>query len=233
MYHGSDDLVFYVHRISIQYHVLPFKRTALNMGFKHDIYWNAVLEFHEKFGSTIGNTSRPDLNDPELMDLRFRLIDEELTELIESRKEMPRGEKFVKELCDLLYVLYGFGIAFGIKLDGTYQEDSIFFQNSGLLCRLLDLEESLYDEIHTQKMLGVQSPEYVKRILEELISNCFIYAKQEKIDIKSCFFEVHRSNMSKLGTDGKPVYREDGKILKGPNFTPANLAPFLKEDSTK
>ena len=33
------------------------------------------------------------------------------------------------------------------------------------------------------------------------------------------FEEIHRSNMSKLGADGKPIYREDGKILKGPNFT--------------
>jgi len=39
--------------------------------------------------------------------------------------------------------------------------------------------------------------------------------------------EVHRSNMSKLGEDGKPIYREDGKILKGPNYTPPNLRKVL------
>lgn len=39
--------------------------------------------------------------------------------------------------------------------------------------------------------------------------------------------EVHRSNMSKLGADGKPVHREDGKILKGPNYSPPNLAPLV------
>lgn len=38
------------------------------------------------------------------------------------------------------------------------------------------------------------------------------------IPLERCFREVHRSNMSKLGEDGKPIYREDGKILKGPNF---------------
>lgn len=42
------------------------------------------------------------------------------------------------------------------------------------------------------------------------------------------FAEAHRSNMSKLGADGKPIYRDDGKVLKGPNFTPPNLLPFLK-----
>jgi predicted HAD superfamily Cof-like phosphohydrolase len=42
------------------------------------------------------------------------------------------------------------------------------------------------------------------------------------------FAEVHRSNMSKLGADGKPIHRSDGKVLKGPNFTSPNLAPLLK-----
>ncbi len=35
--------------------------------------------------------------------------------------------------------------------------------------------------------------------------------------------EVHRSNMSKLGTDGKPIHREDGKVLKGPGYSEADL----------
>lgn len=39
--------------------------------------------------------------------------------------------------------------------------------------------------------------------------------------------EIHRSNMSKLGADGKPIYREDGKVLKGPNYRPPNLAPLV------
>ena len=45
------------------------------------------------------------------------------------------------------------------------------------------------------------------------------------IDLDKCFDEVHRSNMSKLGEDGKPIYRDDGKVLKGKNFQ----APNLKE----
>jgi len=44
---------------------------------------------------------------------------------------------------------------------------------------------------------------------------------------RAAFEEVHRSNMSKLGEDGRPVLRDDGKVLKGPNFTPPDLAPFV------
>jgi predicted HAD superfamily Cof-like phosphohydrolase len=47
------------------------------------------------------------------------------------------------------------------------------------------------------------------------------------IDLDSCFEEVHRSNMSKLGATGVPIYREDGKVLKGPNYSPPNLDKVL------
>lgn len=43
------------------------------------------------------------------------------------------------------------------------------------------------------------------------------------IDLDDCFDEVHRSNMSKLGEDGKPIYREDGKVMKGPNYSAPDL----------
>lgn len=44
----------------------------------------------------------------------------------------------------------------------------------------------------------------------------------------AAFAEVHRSNMSKLGADGKPIRREDGKVLKGPSYSPPNLAQFIQ-----
>ena len=47
------------------------------------------------------------------------------------------------------------------------------------------------------------------------------------IDLDECYHEVHRSNMSKLGADGKPIYREDGKILKGPDYFHPNLKDIL------
>ena len=49
------------------------------------------------------------------------------------------------------------------------------------------------------------------------------------IDLDKCFEEVQRSNMSKLGEDGKPMYREDGKVLKGPNYSPPDLTSVLNE----
>ena len=45
--------------------------------------------------------------------------------------------------------------------------------------------------------------------------------------ISEVFDEIQRSNMSKLGEDGKPIYREDGKVLKGPNYFKPNIAEIL------
>ena len=47
------------------------------------------------------------------------------------------------------------------------------------------------------------------------------------IPVREVFTEVHRSNMTKLDDDGEPMYRSDGKVLKGPNFSPPNLRPIL------
>lgn len=46
---------------------------------------------------------------------------------------------------------------------------------------------------------------------------------------QDAFGEVHASNMSKLGEDGEPVLREDGKVLKGPNFFRPDLAQFVRQ----
>ncbi|MBT4826228.1 MAG: nucleoside triphosphate pyrophosphohydrolase family protein [Flavobacteriaceae bacterium] len=48
--------------------------------------------------------------------------------------------------------------------------------------------------------------------------------------ITEVFNEIQRSNMSKLGADGKPIYREDGKVLKGPNYFKPNIASILGKD---
>ena len=46
--------------------------------------------------------------------------------------------------------------------------------------------------------------------------------------IVDVFNEIHASNMSKLGADGKPIYREDGKVLKGPNYFKPDIKQFFK-----
>ena len=53
------------------------------------------------------------------------------------------------------------------------------------------------------------------------------------INLDKCFTEVQRSNMSKLGEDGKPIYREDGKVLKGPKYFPPDLKSNIENEFKK
>ena len=53
------------------------------------------------------------------------------------------------------------------------------------------------------------------------------HGMQDKIT--EVFNEIQRSNMSKLGADGKPIYREDGKVLKGPNYFKPDIASILEK----
>ena len=48
------------------------------------------------------------------------------------------------------------------------------------------------------------------------------------IDLDKCFKEVQRANMSKLGEDGKPIFNENGKVMKGPNYSEPNLKQFVE-----
>ena len=50
------------------------------------------------------------------------------------------------------------------------------------------------------------------------------------IDLDKCFDEVQRSNMSKLGKDGKPIYNEHGKVMKGPDYFKPNLSKFITKN---
>tara|TARA_Y100000996_G_scaffold403356_1_gene376249 strand:+ start:697 stop:978 length:282 start_codon:yes stop_codon:yes gene_type:complete len=63
--------------------------------------------------------------------------------------------------------------------------------------------------------------------LADLIYVCAQYAENMDWDIEQALRRVHQSNMSKLGDDGKPIKREDGKVLKGPNYQPPDLSDLV------
>ena len=64
--------------------------------------------------------------------------------------------------------------------------------------------------------------------LADLIYVIYGMALETGIDLAAVLAEVQRSNMSKLGADGKPIYREDGKVLKGPGYFPPNVEAVLR-----
>lgn len=66
--------------------------------------------------------------------------------------------------------------------------------------------------------------------ITDILYIAFGFVTKHNLDdkIEALFNEVHASNMSKLGKDGKPIYREDGKVLKGPSYFKPNLKKILE-----
>ena len=63
--------------------------------------------------------------------------------------------------------------------------------------------------------------------LADLVYVCYQYAANQRWDLDEALDRVHKSNMSKLDTNGQPIFREDGKVLKGPNYAPPNLEDLV------
>ncbi|MBT8448876.1 MAG: nucleoside triphosphate pyrophosphohydrolase family protein [Gammaproteobacteria bacterium] len=63
----------------------------------------------------------------------------------------------------------------------------------------------------------------------DLVYVCYQFAANEGWDLDEAMDRVHKSNMSKLDENGQPIYRQDGKVLKGPNYKPPNLTDLLND----
>lgn len=78
-----------------------------------------------------------------------------------------------------------------------------------------------------KEFVAEDEPENKLKELADLVYVCFQYAENLEWDLITALHRVHKSNMSKLGPDRKPIRREDGKILKGPNYQPPNLSDLV------
>ena len=86
-------------------------------------------------------------------------------------------------------------------------------------CLIMEEAGEVYDELDRPVLNRVA----LTKELVDLLYVIYGTAEQLNLPVNEAFYRVHRSNMSKLGEDGKPIYREDGKVLKGPNYEQPNL----------
>ena len=74
---------------------------------------------------------------------------------------------------------------------------------------------------------GSEPKAHCLKELADLVYVCYQYAANQQWDLDEALDRVHKSNMSKLDTNGQPIFREDGKVLKGPNYAPPNLEDLV------
>ncbi len=102
---------------------------------------------------------------------------------------------------------------------------------AGLSSQKLKLRFDLMDEENKEYLEAAENHDLVEvadalgDMLYILCGTILEHGMQHKIE--EVFNEIQRSNMSKLGADGKPIYREDGKVMKGPNYFKPNIESIL------
>ena len=91
------------------------------------------------------------------------------------------------------------------------------------------MQLALIDEEFKEFNQAVYNEPYEAELKElaDLVYVCFQYAENMEWDLEEALDRVHKSNMSKLGLDGKPIRRSDGKVLKGPNYKPPVLNDLI------
>ena len=105
---------------------------------------------------------------------------------------------------------------------------NLSMQKLKLRIDLMDEENKEYLEAAENNDL-VEVADALGDMLYILCGTILEHGMQYKIE--EVFDEIQRSNMSKLGADGTPIYREDGKVMKGPNYFKPNIESILKTDS--
>ena len=104
---------------------------------------------------------------------------------------------------------------------------------SDISSEITELRYNLMKEENEEYLQAVKSNNLIEigdalgDMLYILCGTIISHGFQDKIE--AIFDEIQRSNMSKLGADGKPIYREDGKVLKGPNYFKPDIEKILKK----
>lgn len=126
---------------------------------------------------------------------------------------------------DKIDAVKAFHTAFKIGYRETPQADLGDAKNT-LRFNLMKEENEEYLEAANNNDL-VEVADALGDMLYILCGTIIEHGMQYKIE--EVFNEIQRSNMSKLGDDGQPIYREDGKVLKGPNYFKPNIEAILKQ----
>ena len=97
-------------------------------------------------------------------------------------------------------------------------------------CQKNLIVEEFKEFLESEGSLFREHPDAQEETLKELadlVYVCYQYAENMNWSLDEALNRVHESNMSKLDEDGKPIYREDGKVLKGPNYKPPDLSDLV------
>jgi predicted HAD superfamily Cof-like phosphohydrolase len=184
-----------------------------------------VLEFHNAFGALVA--SKPVLPDSKVREMRKKILEEEFDEYYEAVADSDRVEQ-ADALGDIAYIACGTAISYGIVPEKSYEYiASDYTTNEMSTDHYVGLlKKSLANYLFAEALNDL---DLISKRLNEILYTVSDAAQGLGIPLQQVFNEIHRSNMTKLGDDGKPILREDGKILKSSKYEKPNIAKILED----
>lgn len=130
-------------------------------------------------------------------------------------------------------VVSEFHKAFGQDVDKEMNARNLKLRHGLIYEEYEELKDEFAAALADLAQYGEVKPKTKERMLKELADLQYVISGMAVtfgLPLQVAFVRVHKSNMSKLGEDGKPVYREDGKVLKGANYAPADMEDLVAKD---
>jgi len=122
--------------------------------------------------------------------------------------------------------------AFGHPVNKRMTEDDLLLRHKLLTEEWTELKEEFAAALTDIAMTGDVKKKTKERMLKEMADLQYVLSGMAVtfgLPLQVAFVRVHKSNMSKLDDDGRPIYREDGKVLKSKNYKPADMEDLIEE----
>lgn len=212
------------------------------------------LEASREFNVSMGQPDSVPFS-RDLMNLRLKLIEEEAKELdyelLEASNQVRNTGKIeratamqiIKESSDLIYVLAGTAATFGLRYspgkkdlpyDNNVRAMALNYNKSKYA--VVDMYACDIRHLILRVIINGNGDELRKfnmgrfaEYIEDATKAIIHFSDSFGFPLLDAFNAVHASNMSKLGDDGKPIYREDGKVMKGPNYHKPDMSVFVED----
>lgn len=122
--------------------------------------------------------------------------------------------------------------AFGVAEHKPFTKDLLTLRKTLIAEETKELFDEIDSAISEVERGAVVSHETFERLMKEIADLQYVLSGMVVtfgLPMQEAFRRVHQSNMSKLGPDGKPIFREDGKYIKGPNYKKPNLSDLSQD----
>lgn len=205
-----------------------------------DKIFESVKLFNTTGGQVVRSFENPEFDIPE-REFRFKLIQEEINELVHDGFKRENLVEVIDACGDIVYVVVGASLSHGIPIEirksGFTSESFERSLNSQDGQNIVFIMQNLLVELYKTTCMSdlkdnsefEENNARLAKIWSSIVEMCYSISNAYGVDLDGVLEEIQASNMSKFGPNLEVYRREDGKVLKGPNYFKPNIERVMRE----